>query len=457
MPRVFLTAKFKLRQPTGRKAKVLAEVQRLYAGAVDSVLAQAKEDLPRLSAMTPDQRKKRGLEKALIMPAEAGLGLHSSLRNAAKLAVSAAVESYLALKHGADEGKGEEPAWPGDAQNDWPNYEQVLDEMAVIANNEEREIVLRNELAKAAFLVKAERRGLGDILWFPSMDAPFRSHYAGILNDGVNWYAMVYLLAPDHPMAGAITGDGKLFDVHNRPWNGRSKCALILPIEIDRHDWQHKRWLNAFLDGEAKVKTAQLYKEREGRWIFAVQSAWKREMAKPTNWLGLAFDTAYPILCSSSGQVAQLAGSELQTMAKLDVLLRASLQQQGKDISYHRLHGTASKQVVHLWANLILQIAKATGAGVAITGAGRPVLGVPRARLNQVLGYKGVLAGIPVRLVSSKEAAWWCPDCGSEIERPTKKPWPLEHTCDCGTTTSIGTRIAWHLAKRAEAKYVVAG
>lgn len=453
MPKIYLTAKFKLRPPTGRKAKVLAEVQRLYAQAVASVLAQAKEDLPRLSAMTPEQRDKRGLEKAIVMTPEMGAGLHSSLRNAAKLAVSAAVESYLSLKEQTAEGKGEEPTWPGEARNGWPEYEQVLDELALLADNEERETELRNQLGMAAFRAKEERRGLGDVLWFPAMDAPYRPHYAGLLNDGKNWFAMIYVLSPGHPMAKAIKGDGTLCDLVNRPWNGRSKCALILPLEIDRHEWQQKRFLGAFLNGEATVQTAQLYRERNGGWSFAVQSAWKRQIEMADHWLGLAFESAYPVLCGATGQVIQIAGSGLQTVAKLDVLLRSALQRQGRDISYHRLHGTASKQVVHLWANLILEIAKSNGCGVAITGVGRPMLGVPRARLNQVLNYKGVLAGVPVRLVSSKDAAWWCPSCGAEIQKPEKKPWPLENECNCGRATSTGVRIAWHMAKRAEQKY----
>ncbi|MBI2934644.1 MAG: transposase [Chloroflexi bacterium] len=451
MAKVFLSVKLKLRQPTGRKAKVLAEVRRLYAQAVDDTLVLAKERLPELTVVPPEDRKKLAFQNAFPMPAGAGQGLHSSLRNGARLAVLGVVESYLALREATKDGETP-PTWPGEAQSDWPDYEKVLDELARIANNEERETELRDELGRASFLAKQERRALGDILWFPAMSAPYRTNYAGLLNDGENWYAMVYVLAPEHPMAKTIKGDGKLVDVENRAWQGRSKCALILPLEIDRHDWQHRRFLNAFLNGEASVQTAQLYQDRRGEWYFTVQSAWKREIAKTDTWLGLAFETAYPILCSSSGQVVQLAGEELQTVAKLDVLLRASLQQRGRDISYHRLHGTASKQVVHLWANLILQIARRNESGVAITGAGRPMLGVPRAKLNQVLRYKGVLAGAPVRFVSSKEAAWVCPACGAEIVKPEKKPWPVENLCGCGQSTSLGMRIAWHLAKRAEAE-----
>ncbi len=454
MPKVFLTLKLKIRQPTGRKLKVLREVKRLYAEAITMILDAAKEDLPRLFAMTPEQRKGRGVEKALRLPEGAGVGLHSSLRNAAKLAVAAVAQSYLELKKRAAEGKGDEPAWPGDAENPWPEYVRVLDELAVIADNEEREAELRNQLGMAAFQVKEQKRKMSDILWFPACAAPYRSAYSGLLNDGKNWFAIVYLLAPEHPLAKSIKGDGTLFDVENRAWSGRSKCALVLPLETDRHDWQHKCFLNAFLGGDASLQSAQIYQEQNGDWIFAVQSAWKRQIEKPTNWLGLAFENVWPVLCSPEGRVIQLAGSELQIMAKLALLLRASKQQQGKDVSYERAHGVTSKQVVHLWANMIVEIAQASRSGIAITGAGRPILGVPRARLNQVLQYKAALVSLPCRFTSTKDAAWTCPQCGAVIEKPDKKPWPSQNECRCGTITTVGHRIAWHLAIRATEKYV---
>lgn len=455
MPTIFQTAKFKLRQPTGHKARVLAEVSCLYRAALQSIMDETKAYLPGLEQMEPKDRAGHRLEAIMPMPVEAGIGLHSSLRAAAQSNAAAMTQSYLELKIAAEKSNGKMglPTWPGDSENPWPEYERVLGELALIADNLERETELRNELAMASFRVKEERRHFGDVLWFPRMDGARHARNAALLTDGKNYYALLFLLAPDHSLAKPIKGNGKLREVGGDVWLGRSKCAIVMPLAIDRHDWQQKKFLMPVECGEMSIQTGQLFCDNKGSWYFAVQFARQVDIEQPSTWLGLAFDRDVPTLVSPSGEVWRLADSGLASIAALDNLLRASLQSRGKDISYHRVHGTTAKQVIHIWANAIVEYAKSLNAGIAISGHSKPSLGIPRAQLQQAVQYKLALAHLPLRIVSAKDAAWFCPVCGQSLEKGQEWLCPA---CQL-TLNGPGVSVGWHLAKRALVKYGVRG
>lgn len=448
--KVFLTAKLLLRPPTGRKKRVLEEAARLYSAAINAALAVAAEQRTQLEALDPKKLRGRYVAGMIDLPPGPWDGLHSSLRQAATDMAAATVCSYLALRQRAEKLQQTPPTWPTEAEPAWGRYEYCLEQFRILADDLAQENALRNELLACGMAVKATRRRLGDVLWFPRMDGARRARNAALLTDGKNYWVLMYLLAPSHPLAALIRGDGRFREVGAEPWTGHSKCAIVLPVEVDSHPWQRQRFLEPAERGELDIQTGQLYRERNGDWVFAVNFARNVELRSPTKWLGVAFVGDLPVVMDAAGGCTSLPGHGLAIPARVDARVRADLQRRGRDISYRRPVGQAAREMAYRWANAIVAEASQRDCGVVMATM-KPRPGTPRARLEQALAYKLAEAGLPLRHLSAKELARWCPSCGSEV--PKAKEWLCP---GCGLALpGSGVAVGWGLAIKAEEKFAV--
>jgi len=427
---VFLTAKFKVHNPSKRKQAALDTALEQYTYAYQFLLDWCKANLSTLEEQGQSNGRYRETLIRGLLPKRSefpDIKFHSSCFEALQIDVSGAITSYLALKTEFPETNFPTCRNPQDA-----SYPNALDEFSTFVGSLSEENERRNRMLKNA-------RGSVMPVYFSRPDAVPKARNFSLLRDPEKdrFYALVYIASDNTLEPLSSTGN-----LERMGWAAKSgdpeaprpkltattRSALVLSLEMGK--WHKERFLDPSMLGDANVRSAFLSRDesKKGKqYYFNVTFEYDPEAIKPETYIGVDRGIANLIgltVIDKKGSILHQElhpGDELQRYQQIDFKWRKNRQKAGKDISGHAYVRRRDEQLCHELANVIVERARQYKSQVVMEylrgfKEQKRDFGMlkrsPLQRIEQILEYKLLLAGLPpLRTVGPAYTSQQCPEC----------------------------------------------
>jgi Putative transposase DNA-binding domain len=424
-----LTAVFEMR-PTRRKAAALerarAASERLFWDQLDTIRDQADALIAQ-----PDRKIRRaGLQRMEADAARAATrsGIVESVGAGVARDVGQSVSSYVGLRLA-----GQDASWPERTRAVTPtDYAVALSTIAKALSVEDERIarddfarIARGESKRPLVLVRArDCRIVRDD----------RRRIAVVLN--------VVRATGERACVSKVSGGFDATTGEIVPQSSR-RTAIIVPLACSL--WHENR----FLDGRSRLKSALIVRRGE-RWFLCAQFAMPIESLPPSGAAvgvdrGCIFPAATAVV-SAEGAVVEVPGAQGAEIGRRIARTEERRRREQRRRGWTSLtHVRAVDNDLHLLANGIVERARLHRAEVVIEKLGEFKRTITAARpkgarkggwrrvlkkaqlgkLEQMLGYKLALAGLPpLREVLAAGTSQTCPACGlrdpkSRVERDT--------------------------------------
>ena len=467
---VFLTAKFKIHNPSRRKQAIFDRALEEYTHAYAELLAWAKDNLPLLEEK--GKYRERYSETAIrrLLPKVSALKnyhLHSSARDALLVDVAGALTSYFRLR---DEVNGTSfPTCRDPAPETYPN---ALQEFATIVDDEEGENQRRARLLKVA---------RGDVMpiYFSRPDGvPQNRNFSLIYDEEKSrYYGLMYLepgrdgvrLEPSGNLVRMGWPQGRDPTDPRPHLTARSSGAVVVPLALGR--WHVETFLGPCLDGAANVRSAFLSRDgTEGRreYYLHVTFEFFPEKTEVETYLGvdrgLANLIAITVIDAEENIIHQELhpGADLIDFQKYVFTEYQKRQRRGRDLSGQMVMRRANEEVCHRLANRIVAVALEHKSQVVVEDLKwfkerKRDFGMlkrtPLQRVQDILVYKLPMKGLPApKTVSAAYTSKECPRCGYGRDvtgRKVNRPSQAEFCCEqCGYETHADLNGSHNVARR---------
>ncbi len=470
---VFLTAQFKIHNPTQRKRQVLDHAFREYRELYAWLLAWAEREIERLAEDSVYYGKRGPVyrETAVLscLPsiAKCSGDIHSSLKDACRRHVARTLASYLAIRLVNPTASFPSPrvVSPGD-------HEAALDALRQAADVDE------NAWRR---LVGAVLRKGDEVmpLLFPRADGAVRNRNFSLLVDPERQktFALLYLLPGGHYLGRPLETRGNLRQLgSDEPWDSHSTCAIVVPLEYGR--WHEQRFLNA----GGVPKSAFLLRRDEEYYLNVV---FEMPAPEPVEMTGAvlavdrnAVDLVAAVLLDAdgciieerqyTGQAARLRNLAVDYRRRLRWLQRRG--QSVKGVRFTRVSRAALYEIAKDLANLAreygAQIVLLPPPGQRRKGKAmkrRCVL--PLEKLRPILEQKALETGLPPptwvsawrdagpgdRGTTTSDGrhivrlSWICGNCGRADKAAENRRQGLFSCPACGYTNEIGLNTALNI------------
>jgi hypothetical protein len=427
---VFLTAKFKVHNPSKRKQAALDTALEQYTYAYQYLLDWCRENLDTLDEKGQSNGRYRETLVRGQLPKRSSLPefqLHNSMYDALLIDVAGAITSYLSLKVA-----NPDTGFPTCRDPNPEGYPNALDEFASSIGD------LTEENEKRSRLLKLSKGSVMPV-YFSRPDAVPRMRNFSLMWDAEKerFSAVVYIAPKDRlePLvpAGNLqrmgwasrTGDPEA----PRPkLTAVSRSALILNLEMGR--WHRGKFLDPSLAGEANVRSAFLSRDetKKGKdYYLHVTFEYAPEAIEPETYIGVDRGLANLIgitVIDKAGKILHQelhSGEELKAYQRLEFLVKKRLQKRGKDLTGRANVWRRDEEICHGLANTIVDVAKRYRSQVVMEylvgfkerkrdfGA---LKRSPLQRIEQILDYKLPLASLPpLRTVGAAYTSQRCPKC----------------------------------------------
>ncbi len=206
-----------------------------------------------------------------------------------------------------------------------------------------------------------------------------------------------------------------------------------LPLAV--HQASHHVWLDAVLDGSASPGTIKLWRSRQGIWYACLSVSMDVPDTEPTGrWIGIDRGQNIPMAAATpQGPVIFWKAKRLRHIRRVYASRRTKLQAAGKHRAVKKLdrhEGRIIAYINHCLSKEVIALAQRCGAGIRLedlsgirsrsrqrkttkTDAGKNRDFWPFFQLEQFIGYKAQLAGVPVEKVPAAYTSKSCHRCGA--------------------------------------------
>ena len=434
----YLTCKFKLHNPSARKRTVLMHTFEQYTLAYGDLLswAQENEELLRENGTFRNKYDARTIAALLPKPTAE---LHSSMIGSLMGDVAMTLASYLELE-------GSFPVARTFLDYEIDNALDYFVQTGIEDFEDAKSFLLRRAHVDYMPLSFSRADGVTNNRNFSLVIDPERQRL----------FAVLWLLPAKHKLCQPLDAkDGNLvrIDTHE-PLRSNSQTAILVPVEVGSNGWQKYKFLDPAYEGNVKVKTAKLMLQ-DGDFYLVVSFEFPvAEKYKPETYLGIdkgiLFTAAYALV-DKQGAVVELGHFEDQ-LRELQIKHgqeREVKARNGKLVTRRDYKTKSYDNILHCIANTLIEKALSSKAMIVLEDLNIQVKGsriVSRFRkLDNILQYKGNLAGVPVRSVFPARSSIICHKCGGDMERDDR----LVVCTECGHQDHSDDNAAVNIARRA--------
>lgn len=425
----YLTAKFKIHNPSNRKREIMDTALSEYTRAYKHLLDWCEQNIQTLEEEGKYRNRYSETSIRKLLPRitqDDGFIIHSSMSDSLLVDVAGAITSYLSLKE-------TDPAtsFPICRDPSPEAYPNALEEFISVLDDENEYNQKRDILLK---------RSRGDVMpiYFGGADGVPRSRYFSLIcePEKSKYYGLVFL-QPGRS-GQRLETEGNLVRMgwpSTQPPTGpmvkftAKSSALILPLEMGR--WHKNQFIDPCLAGEANVRSAFLSRvgdEGEREYYIHIAFEFPTEAIQPETYLGVDRGIANLIALTVTDMKGKIIhqelhpGDELVAYQKHEFLTRKRLQKRGVNITGRVGIHRRNEEICHSLANVITTKAKEYKSQVVMEWLQgfkerKRDFGMlkrsPLQRIEQILEYKLAVANLPaLRTVSPAYTSQDCPECG---------------------------------------------
>lgn len=475
----FLTVKYKIHNPGHRSRQRLDEVLTTYTLALRDLLTYGREHLPLLQAQgkfqlrdTEGQVKSekytdKSIAALLPNPSSIDAEMASSVKEALVKDGASMLAGYLAL----DEGEKQEAGFPVVRDPHPEAYETALEEFC--------DLYLDNDIHTSKAVAEADedeaRARLLRQVRSRLMPLPFsRSRDFALLVDPNRnkFYIWMKLFPVDKTQPPVVIDRGNFINLATgEVFKGKSRNAILLPIQIGKRGWQREKFIDPLLKQNTNPATRQkiealkadllILKRRKNKADKEAIKTLKAEIAGLERvaiktaklvkekddyfiHIAFAFNTPTPyeaqaylgvnrgIIHTVGYGVTDLEGRIIETGHSDDPFLVIKERAMRRVSDRQRRFAKVSKRdykrqeldsIVHQVVNTVLEIARRHRAALVLEDWHldniSPFYRSAYKKINGIIEYKARLAGVPLvkRKIWSAYASQVCIRCGDMLER----------------------------------------
>ena len=427
---VFLTAKFKVHNPSKRKQAALDTALEQYTYAYQYLLDWCRENLDTLEEKGQSNGRYRETLVRGQLPKRAGVAafqLHSSVYACLLVDVAGVITGYLSLKR-----DNPETGFPTCRDSNPDGYPNALDEFASSIGDSPEENEKRDRLLKVF-------KGSVMPVYFGRPDAvPQMRNFPLLWDSQKERFSAVVYIAPKDRLEPLVPE----WNLQRMGWASRtgdpeaprpkltasSRSALLLNLEMGR--WHRGKFLDPSLAGEANVRSAFLSRDETAKckaYYLHVTFEYAPEAIEPETYMGVDRGLANLIgitVIDKAGKILHQelhSGEELKKYQRHEFPVKKRLQKRGKDLTGRANVWRRDEEICHGLANTIVDVAKRYRSQVVMEylvgfkerkrdfGA---LKRSPLQRIEQILDYKLPLASLlPLRTVGAAYTSQRCPKC----------------------------------------------
>ncbi len=453
MPTQFLTAVFKLHNPSAHKRKVMDYVLEQYTLAYQKLLDWAKDHEAVLAqkgkyvftTFKGEVREKYTSKSLVKLLPYIDFSVHSSVKDSLAQDVAANLASYFALIE-----IEANPSFPT-SRNPAPSaFADALDIFGTVGMEDYE--YHKDQLTSIA-------RGQVMPLYFCRAD---HKRNACLLYDvhKDRYFALMHLLSANHPLGKPLPiTEGNLIRLDTGEViqkSAHSKTAILAPLEIGSNSWQVEKFLKPAMDAGGRVKTAHLVRDNGDYFLhvafaFACPAAYKPQAFLGVD-MGILFSAAYSLV-DSKGALIELGHFDdaLRSLQIKHGRDRERKQRNGKVVTKRHYKTKAYDNILHSLVNTLIEKALEHKAQIVIEDLNIQVRGGRvKSRFKKMarfLEYKCKRKGVPLRSVFAAWSSIICHKCGEKGVRQGYKG--REFYCKaCGLTCHSDDNAAVNIARR---------
>jgi len=448
----FLTCKFKIHNPSAHKKRVMDLALHEYTLGFSELLEWAFDNLETLTQEGKYRDKYNGKKIATLLP-RLDCGIHSSAKDSLVQDVAGGLASYLALKE-----KDENTSFPMCRDPEPEAIQGALDNFVTCGPDEYD--FQRNRLLTIC-------RGSVMPLHFSRPDAASLTKHGSARNrnfsllwrtDKRQLLSVMYLLPNNHELRKSINveGDNLIRIDTGEVFKSRSKCAILVPLQMGNSGWQESKFLTPCIENNVRIASGLLVRDDERKEYFVVVSFALQceERYDPEAYLGIdkgiLFTAAYALV-NEEGALIELGhfDDELRSLQIKHGRERERRARNGKRVTWRHYGRKSYENILHVLANQLIDMAQEHQAQILVEDISIQVKGkrvVSRFRkLDRILEYKCRLAGVPYRSVFAAYSSMICPRCGEMMNRDNRHV----ECNDCGYEGHSDDSAAVNIARRA--------
>lgn len=476
MALTFISAVFKLHNPSARRREVLDYVLTNYTIAMDNLLEWSRDNLETIlvqgtyrlidqetGEVKSEKYTEKSISQILPSPSSFNTGIASCLKEAMVKNTASMLASYLELNRQKIQVAGF-PLCRDPDPAAWPN---ALSELCSIGNDLDAE---KKAVAKMMTVAKGE--------YMPVNISRSRDFAILTDKDRSKFFVWLKLLGKNSELItqNKVNGDNLIIIAGANKETGQAfsysgKGAMLFPIEVgkrqDKWAWQYKKFIEPLLSGDASIKAAKLVKKGEGYFLHVSVGFEKPETYEPETYLGIdrgmTYTAAYGLV-DKDGRIIEMAHHEdpLQQIRSRAAKRVQRRQQKGlritrKDYKQRELDGIIHRLVNDILDKAIEHKAMIVMEDLNIRNVGKFTKSV-YSKVASFLEYKAAAKGVPIykrRNESGKYApgVWaaytsmLCIRCGEKVERSRDR---LTVTClSCGKVEHADEAAGVNIARRA--------
>jgi len=453
----YLTAIFKLHNPSAHKRQVMDHVLEQYTLAYQDLLNWAKDHEATLAkegkyVFTTHKgetvEKYTGKSVAQLLP-RLDADVHGSIKHSLIQDVAGNLASYFALAE-----VDPRTSFPTSRDPSPTAFPDALDDFGAVGMEDYE--YFKDRLTKIA-------RGRIMPLYFARPDAAAKSRNFSLLYDarGQRYFALMYLLPAGHALGKslAITENNliRLDTGEIVRKSARTTTAILAPLELGSNGWQAEKFLLPAMDAGGRVKTAFLCRDN-GDYFLHVSFAFDCPAPyKPKAYLGIdmgiLFTAAYSLV-DGQGALIELGhlDDQLRSLQIKHGRERESKQRNGKVVTKRHYRTKAYDNILHGLVNVLIEKALENQAQIVIEDLNVQVRGgrvkSHFKKMGRISEYKCKLKGVPLRSVFAAWSSIICHRCGEKGLRQGYKR--REFFCpSCGLKCHSDDNAAVNIARRA--------
>jgi len=448
----YLTAIFKLHNPSARKREVMDYALEQYTLAYQDLLDYAKEHEDQIAQEGKYVYTRRGetVEKytsksiAQLLP-RPDARVHSSVKDSLIQNVAGNLASYFTLAE-----IDPRTSFPTSRNPSPTAFPEALNDFGMVGIEDYD--YYKDRLTKIA-----KSRVMP--LYFARPDAAAKNRNLSLLYDvrGQRYFALMYLLPSGHTLCKSLPiTDNNLIRldtgeiVHK---SARTTTAILAPLELGSNGWQAEKFLLPAMGAGGRVKTAFLCCDN-GDYFLHVSFAFDCPAPySPKTYLGIdrgiLFTAAYGLV-DDEGVLIELGhlNDELRALQIKHGREREGKQHNGKVVTKRHYRTKAYDNILHSLVNVLIEKALENQAQIVTEDLNIQVRGgrvKSRFRkMGRILEYKCKLKGVPLRSVFAAWSSIICHRCGEKGNREDRN-----FSCTCGHQGHSDDNAAVNIARRA--------
>ncbi|MBD3260917.1 MAG: transposase [Candidatus Altiarchaeales archaeon] len=452
----FLTAVFKIHNPSSWRKKVLDKTIREYTANVKSLLFWAEANLEHLEQNGVNKRGKytaRTLQQMLPPPAQATMA--SALKAGLVSNVAMMLASYLSLKNSDSQ---DTTGFPKILEKNGLGYSLALDRFTklyldndVTTSKEEAERV--EDVARAELMRLSKNKSL-PIHFCRSRDFTI---LVDIKQQRLFLYLKLTLSGDPDNLQTNIDGENLVDISTGEIFTKRSGVGVLFPLEVGKKGWLYDQFIVPSVKQRAHPKAAKLIRKNDEYFLHVSFAFDCPDPYEPESYLGVDrgvfFTASYAVVDQTGAVIDKDRQPDGYRDAKITAGKRVQdKQRKGQRVTAKDYRGKYLDSFLHIITNRLVEVALQHQSMIVMENLNIRIRGKfyksAWKKLHWIVEYKAKLAGVPIK----KGGVWaaytskLCIHCGEIADRPERDTVVCSY---CGHTEHADEAAAVNIARRA--------